>query len=76
MGSGAEDALIAVGDTEDTKICIAALTLLGDVGTEKSFDLTHRAQRSPDRNVRSTALAATAKINRRRLAAKAKQKAE
>ncbi len=76
MGSAAEDALIAVGDTDKTEICIVALTLLGEVGTEKSFDLMHRAQGSRDRSVRQTAMAATAKINRRRLSAKAKAKAD
>jgi hypothetical protein len=74
IGSGAEDAVIAVGESENPKTCAAALSLLGDIGTGKSLDLMHRAQMSRDRNVRATAMTATAKINRRRLATKAKSK--
>ncbi len=74
IGSDAEDALIAAAGAGDSKTSIAAIELLGDLGMEKSLDLMRRAQVSRDRSVRSTAMTAVAKINRRRL--KSKQKPE
>jgi HEAT repeat protein len=65
MGCDAEDALLAAGDSEDPETRAAALTLLGDIGTEKSLDLLRRMLASHDPDVRSTAVAAMAKINRR-----------
>jgi hypothetical protein len=70
MGSDAEDALLAVAGSDDAEICLTALTLLGDVDTTKSIGLMRRAEESRNRTVRLTAMAAVAKINRRRLAAK------
>jgi HEAT repeat protein len=72
IGSAAEDAVIAVGDTTKPRTCVTALEILGDIGTEKSFELLARAQASRDRNLRAAAMSAKATINRRRLAAKAK----
>jgi HEAT repeat protein len=76
MGSDAEDALTAVADSGNAEILLTALTLLGDVGTEKSLNLMHRAQESRNRTVRLTAMAAAAKINKRRLEAKSKSKSD
>jgi len=71
MGPAAEDAVMAVADTPDPQVCLTAIGLLGEIGTEKCFDLMRRAEESRNRAVRLAAMAAVAKINRRRLEAKA-----
>jgi HEAT repeat protein len=72
LGSGAEDALLEVAPSEDPKICLAAITLLGNSGTEKSLEFLRQAQ-SASRNadVRTAAKIATKKI----IARKNKEKA-
>jgi HEAT repeat protein len=72
LGSGAEDALLDVAPSEDPKICLAAITLLGNSGTEKSLEFLRQAQ-SASRNsdVRAAAKIATKKI----IARKNKEKA-
>jgi HEAT repeat protein len=72
MGSGAEDALLALAYTDDFKRCITVLALLGEVGTEKSLETMRRAQSSRDRGVRLTAMNAATKITRRRLELKSR----
>ena len=49
MGPAAEDALIAVAETPDPQVCLTAIVLLGDVGTEKCFKVMHKADASRNR---------------------------
>ena len=53
MGSAAEDALIAAAPTEDAQVCLAAINLLGEIGTPKSFKVLRTGVAS--RNPRSSA---------------------
>jgi hypothetical protein len=62
MGAAAEDALIAVGPSNNPKICLAAINLLGDAGTDKSFPFLREAQTSRNVEVRNAAKAAMRKI--------------
>jgi len=56
LGPLAEDALIAVAPANDADVCIAALTLLGEFGTEKCIDTLRSAQqRTTNPAVRETA---------------------
>lgn len=41
----AEDALITVAPSNDADFCMAALTLLGELGTEKCIDTLRNAQK-------------------------------
>ena len=70
IGSGAEDAVREVGMTDDPKICMTAITLLGNIGTIKSIPFLDRAQGSRNRAVRLAARSAAQKINVRTLQAK------
>ncbi len=76
MGSGAEDAVLALANTDDADLYNTVIALLGDVGTEKCLDVLRQAQTSRDRKVRFASMAAVAKVNRRRFAAQAKAKAK
>jgi hypothetical protein len=71
MGGGAEDALIAAGPSDNPKICLSAIELLGETGTEKSFPMLREAQTSRNVEVRNAAKAAMKKIVARQNKAKA-----
>ena len=71
MGSGAEDALLEVGPSNDATICISAITLLGNVGTAKSIAFLQRAQSTINPAVRTAARSAMQKINARKRQEKA-----
>jgi Skp family chaperone for outer membrane proteins len=70
LGQDAEDALIAVGPASDPKICISAITLLGDCGTEKSLSFLRDAQSSGNPDVRNASKVAIKKIMARKNKAK------
>jgi HEAT repeat protein len=70
MGEGAEDALIAVGPSNDPKVCVSAITLLGDSGTEKSLPFLRDAQTSRNPDVRNASKTAIKKIIARKNKAK------
>ena len=74
MGSVAEDALIEVAPTEDPRVCLAAVSLLGEVGTAKSFKVLRMGLTSRNAEVRLASKNAIARINTRREAAGEKEK--
>ena len=75
MGSGAEDALIEAARTSDETVCMAAVKLLGNVGTSKSFSvLDPIAESSSNHAVRVAAMNAVQKINLRQPQAKSEEK--
>jgi HEAT repeat protein len=76
LGSGAEEAILTVVESNNTAVCIDAIRLLGEVGTDKCTALLNRAKESRNRPVRLEAMKAAQKINKRRLEAKAKAKVE
>jgi HEAT repeat protein len=66
MGSIAEDALIGIAPSNDAEVSLAAVRLLGEVGTEKSLPLLREAQRSRNQAVKLAATASLRKIVDRR----------
>ncbi len=74
MGSGAEDAVLEVAQSWNPRICIAAVTLLGDIGTTKSFKTLQQGIKSNNSSVRTAAQDSIRKINIRTRQAKAKPK--
>ena len=76
MGSGAEDAVLEVAPSEDAKICIAALTVLGNIGTDKSISMLQKGQASRNTNVRTVARESMRMVNVRIREEKAKAKAK
>jgi hypothetical protein len=74
MGAIAEEALIQVAPSDDEKVSLAAVALLGDVGTEKSYTLLRQAARSRNPAVKDAALASIRQIRTREQAAKAAAK--
>ena len=73
MGGVAKDALIEVAPSEDPRICLAAIGVLGDVGTPKSFKVLRLGVASRNFQVREAAKNAIAKINTREDAAEKKK---
>jgi hypothetical protein len=71
MGGSAEDALIAVAPSDNSDVCLAAINLLGDCGTEKSLPTLREASASQNVDVRNAAKAAIRKITARKNKAKA-----
>jgi hypothetical protein len=71
MGAVAEDALIEVAPSDDEKVSLAAVNLLGDVGTPKSYPVLRQGARSRNPAVKDAALASIRKIRTREQAAKA-----
>jgi hypothetical protein len=69
MGAEAEDALLIVAPTEDARVCLAAVELLGDCGTTKSLPLLRRGATSRNMRVRDASKAAIRKILARKNAA-------
>jgi hypothetical protein len=68
MGPVAEDVLIKMAPARDPKASLAAVELLGDVGTVKSLPLLKRAAASGNPAVREAAEASTKKIQERQRA--------
>lgn len=66
MGTPAEQVLIDVAPSDDPAVSLAAVQLLGDVGTEKSYPLLRRAvSKSRNANVIRAAKDSLRKIQRR-----------
>ena len=77
MGSVAEDALIAVAPTEDAQVCLAAVNLLGEIGTPNSFKVLRMGVASRNPLIRQASKDAIARITMRKEAAeKEKEKRE
>ena len=73
MGPAAEPALLQVAPSNDPKKCLAALQLLGDVGTEKSLATLRTAVQSRNVEVRAAAKLAIQQIRQRTASAPAGQ---
>ncbi|MGI9456865.1 MAG: HEAT repeat domain-containing protein [Aeoliella sp.] len=69
MGPAAEDALIEIAPSNDSKASLAAVELLGDVGTPNSYDLLRKAMKSSNREVKEAAKRSLKKIREREKAA-------
>lgn len=65
MGSAAEPALLQAAPSRDPKVSVAAVQLLGDVGTEQSIELLRKASSSRNVDVRDLAKASLKKIRER-----------
>ncbi len=65
MGPVAEDALILVAPTTKKDLCLRAVKLLGDVGSEKCFSVLRQAQRARDIEIREAGKLALKKIRLR-----------
>ncbi len=70
MGEEAEDALLVVAPTQNPDICLAAVELLGDCGTDKSLPLLRKGAASRNFRVRDASKEAIRKILARKNAAK------
>jgi hypothetical protein len=70
MGPAGEDALIRVAPSPKADICIAAINLLGEVGTEKSLPILRKGVTSRNLEVRMAAKTAIGKIAERQKAEK------
>ncbi len=70
MGPLAEDALIAIAPTNDSEVCMAAVTLLGELGTEKSMATLRTGLRSKNPAVRQASKVAIRSIRLRHPAEK------
>jgi hypothetical protein len=70
MGSAAEDALIAAAPSGDAKVSLAAVQLLGDVGSEKSLPLLEKAAASRNAQVKTAARESMKKIRLRQQSGK------
>jgi hypothetical protein len=62
LGSDAEDALLAAVSAENTRVCLAAIELLGDCGTEKSLPVLRRGLARRDPKIRDALKATIRKI--------------
>jgi len=62
MGSAAEDALIKVAPSNNAKVSLVAVALLGEVGSEKSLPTLQRAMRSRNPEIRRAAQEGAAQI--------------
>ncbi len=71
MGPAAEPALIQFAPANDPKICLAAIRLLGDVGTEKSLATLRTATQSRNAEVRAAAKLAIQQVRQRTASAPA-----
>ena len=65
MGPVAEDALIILAPSQNEDVCLRALKLLGDVGTDKCMTVLRQTQRSRNLAVRETAKLAMRKVRLR-----------
>jgi HEAT repeat protein len=55
MGEMAEDAVIAIAGSADPRACLAAVQLLGEIGTKKSMLVLRKGLRSGNPQVRLAA---------------------
>ena len=65
IGPAAEDALLEVAPSNDPNVCLAAIQLLGEVGTSKSLSTLRDALRSRNPQVKEAAKAASKRIRER-----------
>lgn len=65
MGPIAEDALIKAAPSDNPKVSLAAVELLGEIGTQSSLTLLGKASKSTNSEIRETAKEATAAIRGR-----------
>ena len=65
IGPIAEPALIELAPSNDPKISLAAIALLGDVGTSESYVLLRKAMKSTNREIKAATQQAMARIRRR-----------
>ncbi len=65
MGSVAEEAVMIVARAGDKDVCIRALNVLGDIGTENCFALLREAQSNRDVQIREAGKMALRKIRYR-----------
>ena len=65
IGPAAEDALLEVAPSNDPKICLAAVQLLGEVGTAKSYPILREGLRSRNADVKAAAKLALKKVRER-----------
>jgi len=65
MGPVGEDALIKVASSDIPEVSLAAVQLLGEVGTQKSLTLLAKAAKSPNPDVASAAKTSMGSIRER-----------
>jgi HEAT repeat protein len=65
MGPVAEDALVTIAPSDDPAVSLAAVKLLGEVGTEKCVPLLGKAARSSNADVADAAKASLTAIRQR-----------
>ena len=65
MGSVAEDAVIAVAPSDNPEVSLAAVLILGEIGTEKSIPLLRKATKSRNQEVKQAATGSIRKIQDR-----------
>jgi hypothetical protein len=76
MGEMAEDAVIVVAASPDPKACLAAVQLLGEIGTKKSMSILRKGLRSGNAQVRLAARASLDLVRGRQSAEEEKQDKE
>lgn len=62
MGSVAEPAVMEIAPSNDAKVSVAAVVILGEIGTEQSLSLLRKAQKSRNNDVKQAAVDAIKKI--------------
>ena len=65
IGPAAEDALLEVAPSNDPNVCLAAIQLLGEVGTAKSYAILREGLRSRNPDVKAAAKLALKKVRER-----------
>jgi acetyl esterase/lipase len=65
LGPAAEDGLIKVAPADDADVCLAAINLLGELGTEKCLPMLRKAQSSKNPVVREAAKMAVRSVRER-----------
>lgn len=65
MGQVAEDALIEIAPSNDADVCLAAVKLLGEIGTEKSYPILRKALKSNNNQVSQAARLSIHRIKQR-----------
>jgi len=68
MGSVAEDAVMKAAPSNDPKVSLAAVHLLGDVGSDKSLPILQRAMQSRNAEIKFAARESTKRIRERKSA--------
>ncbi len=65
MGSVAEEAVMKIAPSDDADISLAAVFILGEIGTKKSLPLLRKGRSSTNRQIEQAAIFAAKKIVRR-----------